>query len=464
MASGLSFSLGPFFALAAILLFFKKIRFLILLLAFLLGAGRVQLYEAALPKDLPYDEFVTLEGVVSAEVDLRLDVQKITLKTEHGLVLLNLHPYEELNFGDLVRVSGQLQRPSNDIEGFNYERYLMRYRVMSVMYDPSFEVLQRGSLGWRSLIYELKERMEQRLNELFLEPEASFAAGLLLGSRKGMPPELADAFQKVGLTHIVAISGYNISLVIAAMFFLLSFLNLKLRVIVSSVAIFLFVILVGASAAVVRAGIMGTLTLWGLFSGRKSQAFFGLLWSGVLMVLMNPYTLVYDVGFQLSFASTLGLLIFNPILDELFPKWKKGEVFREAFLLTLAAQITTLPLILFHFGRLSTVSVLANIFAAPFLPFAMFFSGLALVFGPALVPFAWFHLRMVEWTALLFAKVPYADLAFPISALDFILMNILVLGGASLFYKSKLQRAFGLDLSGVFSRLWRRVSGMHEKQ
>jgi len=424
---------------------FVRPKLAVILIAITIGLWRVHSYEENIVKGIPFETYVSLEGEIVEEIDRRVKSQKITVMTEYGRVLANISPYMKVSFGDTVRISGELQQPSDDLEGFNYAKYLARFRVWSVIYDAKVMQLERAPPSIRGYLYGFKSKMESSLNRLYFEPEASFAAGLLLGSRKGMPTELASAFQKVGLTHIVAISGYNISLVIAAMFLILSFLPLKVRVIVSTIAIVLFVLLVGASAAVVRAGIMGSLTLWGLFSGRKSQAFFGLIWSAVLMVIMNPYTLVYDAGFQLSFASTLGLLIYYPILDEKIPQWSGFGVVREAFLLTLAAQVMTVPLIMFQFGRISLISPLANLFAAPFLSFAMLFSALSLVFGKTLALVAWFHLRMVELVAIWFAKVPYADFPATVSFAGFITMNLLILGFAMVFYKPILIRSFGLQ-------------------
>ena len=442
-------SLSFVFIFVPVLFFLKRPQAAFLLLCVLLGFWRVEFYEQQAPDQAPYG-WVELTGRIVEEVDRRQDHQKITVQTEQGRVLAKISLYEQVAFGEEVEISGFLEAPSSDIDGFSYANFLARYRVWLVMNRAEVLVLSPARASPRGFLFTFKDKLEQRLNQLYFEPEASFAAGLLLGSRKGMPQELAEAFQKVGLTHIVAISGYNITLVVAAMFLMFSFLDLKTRVIVSSVAILVFVILVGASAAVVRAGIMGTLTLWALFSGRKSQVFFALLWSAVIMVLLNPYILVFDVGFQLSFASTFGLLAFVPILERFLPG--KG-VLREAFVLTMAAQIATFPLMAFHFGRISLLSPLANVLVAPFLPFAMLFAALSLVFGKSAALFAWFHLRTVELTALFLAKWPYAEIRMDWSALDFVLSLILMALGLSFFYRSKLVLAFGLSRQVALSTL-----------
>ena len=125
------------------------------------------------------------------------------------------------------------------------------------------------------LLFLLKSNLESRLNQLFSEPHASFAAGLLLGSRRGIPPDLMDAFNQSGLTHIIAISGYNITLIIACMLSLLRGLSRRVQIVISSATIFIFVILVGATSAVIRASVMGVIALWALGLGRALACGYG---------------------------------------------------------------------------------------------------------------------------------------------------------------------------------------------
>lgn len=445
------------------LIFFRRWKLALLLASFLLGLWRVNLYETQIIP-APVGEFVQISGEIVEEIDKRQDHQKITVLTDYGRVLVKLSQYQDFYYGDTVQLDGVLDRPSDDIEGFDYAAYLARYRVWLTMNRAGVTLLARGPPSIRGSLYSFKGWMEQRLNKLYMEPEASFVAGLLLGSRKGMPAELSLAFQRVGLTHIVAISGYNISLIIAGIFLAFSFLSLKKRVVVTSIAIVLFVVLVGASAAVVRAGIMGTLTLWALFSGRKSQVFFGLLWSAVIMVLFNPYILLYDAGFQLSFASTMGLLVFVPMLENLIPKAEKINVLREAFVLTMAAQIATVPLILLHFGRLSWVSPIANVLAAPFLAPAMFFGALSIVFGQPMSLLAWVNLRAVELIAIWISSFSWIDVPLSLSLSGFLLLNLLLLWISFRFYKHELVRAFFRE--GELKFLLASCLGLkkHEKQ
>ena len=438
------------FVLVGILLF-KRPAVAVLLFAILLGFWRVESYESQAPENPPVGEWVSLEGRVAEEVDARSDHQKITVETEEGRVLVKLGLYEEVGYGDWVRVEGTLERPYEG-EDFSYGNYLARCRTWLVMNRASVEVLWEGKTG-RGTLYAFKDFVQRRINQLYFEPEASFVSGLLLGSRKGMPEDLTLAFQKVGLTHIVAVSGYNISLVIAVIFALLSFLPFKRRIWASVLAVILFVIFVGASSAAVRAGFMGCLTMWGLYAGRRSQAYFALLWSAVGMTLWNPYILVYDIGFQLSVLSTFGLLTLVPILDARVPKWEKGKFLREGFLLTLSAQVATFPLMVFYFGRISLVAPIVNVLVAPFIPLSMLFSAASLALGLPAAAVANFYLELIEWITIVFAKLPFADTSLKFGAMLFALSLVLFFGGIIFFYRSILVRAFGLQGAAIFSKV-----------
>jgi len=337
-----------------------------------------------------------IEGVrefivcVSEEVDVRSDKIKYIVSSYGGeaggfggKVLINASRYPVYEYGDVLKIRGEFKEPEM-IDDFDYGKYLSRYGVYSVVDRASISKVGDGcGSKFFEWIYWFKDIVARRINEVFPEPYASLEAGLLLGSRKGIPQDLTDAFNKVGVSHIVAISGYNITLVIAVVFGMFGFLGRKTRAIVASVFVVLFVVLVGMGSSVVRAGIMGVVTMIGLYFGRRSLAINSILISAVLMNLWNPRIAVYDVGFQLSFLATLGLLYVSPY----FERWKFWRrvpalfMIRENLALTLSAQTFALPVILKSFGRISVLCPIVNILILPFVPFAMLLGFLALVFG-----------------------------------------------------------------------------------
>ena len=421
----------------------KKEKFLLGLAVVLFGIGFLR-YQIALQRfeQSPLIDFlnenVVLEGVISDYPDIRSDQVKLTLTVDQmqvdvgrkdtgtsmfGQVLISLPRYpDDFTQGMRIRVSGMLEEPP-EFEDFSYKNYLRRYGTVAVLYRPFLEILAPTS-RWsiRFWIGQFKAAAENRLNRLLPEPYSSFSAGLLLGSRRGIPADLTDAFMRCGITHIIAISGYNITLMIVFASGLLRFLPKKAQILGSIVFIVVFVALVGASAAVLRAAVMGILGLVAALGGRRAEVTRLLALTAAGMVLWNPFILVDDLGFRLSFSATAGLIYMSSYVEEFFKKIRIydfiPEVFsiREAFLTTMSAQTFSVPVILMSFGRVSLIAPLANVMVASFIPLAMLFSFVALVvscvwpWGGLLVAYvAWAFLKFIVWISGILAAVPWAS-------------------------------------------------------
>ncbi|MFH1218467.1 MAG: ComEC/Rec2 family competence protein [Candidatus Peregrinibacteria bacterium] len=355
-------------------------------------------------------EGVEFEGCIVAEVDVRTDMVKYTVwSDEYGRVLVNGNRYPVYEYGDCLRVWGELEI-GGEIDGFSYDKYLSRYGVSYVIYRAGVERVISDGGGVYGVLYWVKGWFEGRIEKVFAEPHGSFMAGLLLGSRKGIPDNLMESFNRTGLTHIIAISGYNITIVIVVVSGMFGFLSRKWKVVACGVFIILFVLLVGASAAVVRAAIMGVISLMALFYGRQYYVFISLFAAGFLMNLWNPKILVYDVGFQLSFLATLGIVVFAEELGKKFERVSGLFGIREALVMTFAVQVLALPLIVLNFGRLSLISPLANVFVLPFIPFAMLFGFLGVLGGKIFGFFGYLILEFIIFVVNLFSKIEWASL------------------------------------------------------
>lgn len=369
-------------------------------------------------------------GEIIREVDVRPDHQNLVLEVDaplHGLVHVRVSRYPEYSYGDVLSVYGDLLEPAS-FDDFSYKDYLSRYGVYSVMYDPFLErySASNGNFFW-SKMFDFKSHFEGVLNEIFPEPSSSLAAGLLLGSRRGIPEEVQEYFRVTGLSHIVAISGYNITIVIAFVGALLSSLPKRKQIVGACVFVVLFTVFVGASAAVVRASIMGVIGLAAIWFGRKTFVTQSLLLAAFFMNFVNPRILVYDIGFQLSFAATCGLVYVSPVLESFFER-KFGALYsvipqrfciRESLFLTVSAQITALPIILLNFGQLSLVSPIANMFVAVLIPWAMLLSFtsaiiymIGFVYGGLLIGYvAWFFIEAIVLIAEKCSQIPFASVA-----------------------------------------------------
>lgn len=327
---------------------------------------------------------IAVNGTICDEPDIREKSIKVTfcssqlIKPENrdirGKILITLPRYPEFFYGDIIRVTGIVESPGI-FDGFSYQDYLARFDIYSVMYRPHIEKLSaENTWSWFGQLLAFKKYFEETIQKLYPEPESSLLAGILIGSRKGMPEDLTEDFNRTGLSHIVAISGYNITILVAIIMVMLRRFGKRFAVIISSVGITLFTIFVGASPAVVRASIMGVIGLIALQAGRTSNIHIILLASVAIMVMWNPLILYSDVGFQLSFLSTAGLVYISPILERWCKRIPSALAIKESILMTLSAQIATTPIILMNFERLSVVAPLSNLLiAGPVIPFIMLF-------------------------------------------------------------------------------------------
>ncbi len=403
-----------------------------------LGEGQVAFYNDRGP--------VTLTGVIDREPlrlddrqQVRLAAGRLVLPGEAGRpvagsVLVVLPRFPAVTYGERLVLRGRLETPPENPE-FSYRAYLARQGIGSQMRRPRL-VSREGGHGnrWLAGLLAVKERAGRTIERLIPQPEAGLLSGILLGRESGLSDALAADFRATGVTHIVVISGFNISIV-AAIFLAAAtpLLGKKGAAYAAVVGIAVYTVLVGADAAVVRAAIMGALyVISERLLGRRTYVFASLFAAGFLMTLANPQAL-WDVGFQLSFAATLSLMLYADPLA----RWAREQlgrrlariwvgrvmgVMNEAVLVTLAAQVLTLPLLLFYFQQVSLVSLLANAFILPAQPGVMIWGGLATLVGlvsPALAtPLAWVATVFLWYTiriAHLFAGVPWALVPVPFS-------------------------------------------------
>lgn len=344
-----------------------------------------------------------------------------------GQTLVKTRLYPEYNYNDTIKIECRLQAPENkDDSVFRYDKYLAKEGIWSVCANP--KILKNGAadpflkegrgavwLGRQALgkILWLKFKVRGQIDKLWPEPEASFMAGLLYGSKSGLPPELTDSFNKTGLTHIIAVSGFNITIIAATLLSVFIFCGLWRRQAfwVVLATLLLFVIFTGATASVVRAAAMGSLALIAQQIGRLSRMFNVLMLTAAVMVAVNPYILLWDAGFQLSFLATIGLVYLSPILAGAIPEGVyqyAPAAIVETLTQTLSAIIATLPLILYQFGRLSIVAPLVNVLVLFTIPWLMLFGFLAVVFSFIFYPLG----QIISWAAI-------AGLKYVILVVDF---------------------------------------------
>ncbi|NQT50369.1 ComEC/Rec2 family competence protein [Candidatus Kuenenbacteria bacterium] len=368
----------------------------------------------------------TFEAVISAEPDVRLDHQKLTVEPTKlkGKVLLRTQLYPEYEYGALLEVTCKLQMPEQ-IENFKYDKYLARYGIYSVCYQPKIRVLDSGKGNFMMAgVLKLKGFMQLKINQTVSEPQAALVGGILVGARQGIPQDLLGKFNITGITHIIAISGFNITIIVVLLLNLFKTLQINRKKAIWGIlfGLIFFVILTGMSASVVRAAIMGMIVLFAKHIGRPGKVRNVLVLSAVIMAIFNPKILIWDAGFQLSFVATIGLVYLSPKLLPYF-KWLPAKLaIRENSVSTLSAILFTLPLILFQFGRLSVVAPIVNLLVLPIIPIAMFvgfiqfiFASVNLFLGQIVGWFSWLLLGYLVKVVEIFASFKWASLEIKIS-------------------------------------------------
>ena len=358
-------------------------------------------------------------GIISDNPDIRSDQVKITVKMEKTKILITTKKFPKYKYGDKLKINGKIMEPKV-FEDFNYKAYLSRYGITHVMYDPKIEIMSQGHGNFvLKNLFKIRGKFESSINKILPEPHSSFLAGLLLGAKRGIPKDLLDSFNITGTTHIIAISGYNITIIallLLSIFNALS-INRKYAFWFSVIGIWGFIFLTGASASVVRAGIMGMLVLLAMKSGRLSNITNAIVLTAGLMIFINPLILRFDMGFQLSFLATLGLVYVMPLMEKFFPFLPEKFAIKESLLGTMSAQITAVPLIIYEFGRLSLIAPIANILILPLIPFTMLIGFVSGIIGLIWIPLAEF-LAWPAWLFLMYeikvvellSKIPYADI------------------------------------------------------
>jgi competence protein ComEC len=258
------------------------------------------------------------------------------------------------------------------------------------------------------------------VSQLLPEPNASLLGGLVVGAKRSLGDEWLDAFRETGIIHIVVLSGYNLTLVANSIVRATAFLPRGVGLGAGIAGIIGFALMVGGGATVVRASVMGILGMLAAYINRPNTLMRMLTIAAVAMVLWNPFVLLYDPGFQLSFLATLGLIYgVAPIEAHLgFITERLG--LRGIVAATLATQLAVLPLLLFQVGAVSLVAPIVNVLVLPVIPIVMFIGFLAGLMGFAsttlALPLAWLAHLILSYVFIVvdfFAGIPLSSVTLP---------------------------------------------------
>ncbi len=322
---------------------------------------------------------VTLRGVISEDIDtsdqgdalIRLGRVQLGDQRLPAQVWVSMDMIESVRRSDIVTLRGQLS------EGFG--------SFAASMYRAELLAVERPVPG--DLALDVREDFGDKVRNGIDEPSASLGMGYLTGQRRSLPTELDAALVTAGLTHIVVASGYNLTILVRFIKRLFENRSRYLTVFLSGLLIISFISITGLSPSMSRAGLVAGLALAAWYVGRKFHPITLLVFAAAVTGLVNPSYVWGNLGWQLSFAAFAGVMVLAPLAQAyLFGEQKPGWL-RQILGETISAQIVTAPLLLYSFGYISNVAVIANALVLPLVPLAMiltFVTGLAEYFGAGL--------------------------------------------------------------------------------
>lgn len=475
---GITFSLFLIF-ISAILFLFKKFiavdfeskqkifLMAIFLFSFALGIIRYEIKDSqSLDVNLENNigNKVLISGIISDEpvkkdkqAILIINFKNLTVSSSSiaifgkGIISTDLYP--EFKYGDLINIKGILEKPQNfsDSNGsstvassFDYVSYLGKD---DIFYKIDFAKTQLISSGHGNIIknflFRIKNSFISNINKTINEPESSLLAGILIGAKSSMDKSTTEIFRKAGLSHIVALSGYNITIVVDAIMKTLAFLPRNIGFFGGVMGIILFVIMSGASSTAVRAGFMALIVILADVTHRNYQVGRALIIAGLLMVIINPKILVFDISFQLSFLATVAIIYVAPILKTRFIFITEKFGLRDTISSTVSAQILVLPLIINRMGTLSIFALPANILVVGLIPATMLFGFITGMLGfiwlPLSLPFAWISWLLLTYmisVSKFFANLPFSSVNISWFSFD-IMIAYYVLITIWIVYKNK---------------------------
>ncbi|OGD56851.1 hypothetical protein A2V71_01095 [Candidatus Berkelbacteria bacterium RBG_13_40_8] len=411
---GFSWAIGIIIGLVISIIILWKDRLIFNLslfsvLAFILGLTYYHYWDYRESiKILQYNQQVNIESQIISKPEIT-NTQKFVIKHQNTKILIQTGKYPEYHYGDILKISGKLEKPYP-------ENYYFKKGIRGQIRNPDkIEVVgNRGNIIVKG-IYKVGDKFEESLNQILSEPYAALQAGIILGVKRNIPDSLMSDFNRTGTTHIIAVSGYNVTIIIMFLSYFLMRFSRKISFFGSILGIVIFVILTGAVASVLRAGILLTLVLFAKFIGRRPYYPILILLVATVMILFNPYALKNDISFQLSFLAFSGLIWLSPKIEQIRFIKSFPDLIKKAFSETMGAQIGVLPILLFNFGILSIVAPLANILILPTIPASMllgFLGGLAgivwIEIGKLIGIIAWIILKYIIVVVEVLSKIPAA--------------------------------------------------------
>jgi competence protein ComEC len=350
-----------------------------------------------------FDSPVEFTGVIT-KAEQRLNSQILRIND----IQIIASRYPRFEYGDEIKVRGIIKKPAGE-----FVNYFKKEGIAGLMSFPQIDALSQGKASTiKGTLFKIKSFFETSFKKVLPFEQAVFLSGLTLGSTAEFSDEFKEKMRLTGTTHLVALSGYNISVIIRYVGGFLSawWISRKLKLPLSVLVVIGFVVMTGAEPSVVRAAIMAMILLLADQMGRVPYIPNIIVTAALVMVLINPKILAFDIGFQLSFMALIGIIYLEPWLRKKFRvKNEPGFLgWRTHFWSTTSAQLAVMPIIVYYFGFVSPVSIVTNVLLLEFIPITM---GLGF-----LIAFAAIASYRLSWIIALLAQ---AFLGYELTIINF---------------------------------------------
>lgn len=319
---------------------------------------------------------ISIEGTIISDIEEKEYNYTFTIRTKDDYFLVNLKKNKEeisLEYGDKLQISGEYQEPNKarNYKGFDYKNYLKINKIYGIirvdLYTNIIIKHQKNLSNFKLLIHKIREKLKQNIQELLTKETYALGIGILIGDNSRINEKIVEDFKNSNLSHMLAVSGAHINYVVltVSILFTKKRAGIKAQRVVTIMMMLFFMELTQMTSSVVRAGISCIIYMLASLLYRKADVINAMAISTLLILLNNPFKL-FDIGFQLSYAGTLGIILFCKLIN--IPiKNKLLKYLKDSIIISISANIFIIPIMMYRFNTISLTFILSNLLAGPLL-------------------------------------------------------------------------------------------------
>lgn len=353
-----------------ILLITKNKKIIVILICLIISIGYVSILENKYSKisDMPIKEMVTIISDIQEKEYKKVCTAKIVRNNKKILINIKMsQDIPSIKYGDSLYIEGEFKQPeeARNYKGYNYKQYLKTKKIIGTVELEKVKIL-KSSNG--SFIHNIQKYIRDTINGTLTDEEGNLLLAILLGDKDKLSEDIQESFKTSNLSHMLAVSGAHVSYIILGLTYVLqnSIIGKKNGKIVCIIFLLAFMAITNFTPSVTRACIMAILTLFSSIIYRKSDVYTNISVVALITLIFNPYSLL-DLGFQLSYGGTIGIIIFIKRIQEKKSNSKVINYIKQMALVSIYANIIIIPIMMYHFNTVSFTFIISNIMASPIL-------------------------------------------------------------------------------------------------